>query len=132
MSTKGRGLGQRRVSRRVTRAAERFAAAVAAEGRDTYIGGVPAYSTLGYFSDPLLNTFIHYPDVEIARLLFHELAHQVAYAGDDTVFNESFATVVEEEGVKHWLASTGDEAARAEFERRQRPRPSDCCMSSTA
>ena len=103
-------------------AAERFAAAVAAEGRDTHVGGVPAYSTLGYFSDPLLNTFIRYPDTEIARLLFHELAHQVAYARDDTVFNESFATAVEEEGVKRWLASTGDEAARAEFERRQRAR----------
>jgi predicted aminopeptidase len=103
-------------------AAERFAAGVAAEGRDVYIGGVPAYSTLGYFSDPLLNTFIHYPDVEIARLLFHELAHQVAFARDDTAFNESFAAVVEEEGVKRWLAATGDEAARAQFERRQRAR----------
>jgi predicted aminopeptidase len=103
-------------------AAERSAAALAAEGRDVYIGGVPAYSTLGYFADPLLSTFIHYPDVEVARLLFHELAHQVAYAADDTVFNESFATAVEEEGVKRWLASTGDKAARAEFERRQRAR----------
>jgi len=103
-------------------AAERFAAGLAAEGRDVYVGGVPAYSTLGYFADPLLNTFIHYPDVEIARLLFHELAHQAAYAPDDTVFNESFATAVEEEGVKRWLASTGDNAARAEFERRQRAR----------
>ena len=73
-------------------AAERFAAAVAAEGRDTYIGGVPAYSTLGYFSDPLLNTFIHYPDVEIARLLFHELAHQVAYARDDAHKDELLRT----------------------------------------
>jgi len=103
-------------------AAERFSAAVAAEGRDIYVAGVPAYSTLGYFADPLLNTFIHYPDVEIARLVFHELAHQVAYAPDDTVFNESFATAVEEEGVKRWLASNGDEAARAEYERRQRAR----------
>ncbi|HXV11025.1 MAG TPA: aminopeptidase [Burkholderiales bacterium] len=103
-------------------AAERFSAAVAAEGRDIYVAGVPAYSTLGYFADPLLNTFIHYPDVEIARLVFHELAHQVAYAPDDTVFNESFATAVEEEGVKRWLASNGDETARAEYERRQRAR----------
>jgi predicted aminopeptidase len=103
-------------------AAERFSAAVAAEGRDIYVADVPAYSTLGYFADPLLNTFIRYPDVEVARLVFHELAHQVAYAPDDTVFNESFATAVEEEGVKRWLASTGDEAARAEYERRQRGR----------
>ena len=103
-------------------AAERFAAGEAAEGRDVYVGGVPAYSTLGYFSDPLLNTFINFPDAEIAGLMFHELAHQVAYARDDTAFNESFATTVEVEGVKRWLAGTGDKAARIDFERRQRAR----------
>lgn len=103
-------------------AAERFAAGQAAQGHDVYVGGVPAYSTLGYFADPLLNTFMHYPDVEIARLLFHELAHQVAYAPDDTVFNESFAVAVETVGVKRWIASTGDPVALAEFERRQAAR----------
>jgi len=103
-------------------AAESFAAGLAAEGNDVYVGGVPAYSTLGYFADPLLNTFIYFPDVEIARLLFHELAHQVAYAPDDTVFNESFAVAVETEGVKRWVAYTGDRAALADFERRQRAR----------
>ncbi len=103
-------------------AAERFSAGLAAEGKDVYVGGVPAYSTLGYFSDPLLNTFIYFPDVEIARLLFHELSHQVAYAPDDTVFNESFAVAVETEGVKRWVAQTGDRAALADFERRQRAR----------
>jgi predicted aminopeptidase len=103
-------------------AAERFSAGLAAQGHDVYVGGVPAYSTLGYFADPLLNTFMHFPDVEIARLLFHELAHQVAYAPDDTVFNESFAVAVETEGMKRWLASTADPAARADFERRQRAR----------
>ncbi|MDH3287667.1 MAG: aminopeptidase [Betaproteobacteria bacterium] len=100
-------------------AAERFSAGVAAQGHDVYVGGVPAYSTLGYFADPLLNTFMQFPDVEIARLLFHELAHQVAYAPDDTVFNESFATAVEAEGMKRWLTRTGNQAARADFERRQ-------------
>lgn len=79
------------------------AAREAAQGRDAYVGGVPAYSTLGWFDDPLLSTFVYQPDVELARLIFHELSHQVAYAGGDTVFNESFATVVEEEGVRRWL-----------------------------
>jgi predicted aminopeptidase len=78
-------------------------------GLDVFIGGVPAYSTLGYFNDPLLNTFIHYPPAELARLIFHELAHQVAYARDDTIFNESFAVAVEREGVRRWLAAHGSE-----------------------
>jgi predicted aminopeptidase len=84
------------------------AARLAANGDDVHIGGVPAYSTLGYFSDPMLSTFIRYPDTEIARLIFHELAHQVAYAKDDTVFNESFAVSVEEEGLRRWLAAQHD------------------------
>lgn len=102
--------------------ADRFAAGLAAKGNDVYVAGVPAYSTLGYFADPLLNTFIYFPDVEIARLLFHELAHQVAYAPDDTVFNESFAVAVETEGMKRWISSTGDPAVLADFERRQQAR----------
>lgn len=102
--------------------AERFSAGLAAQGHDVYVGGVPAYSTLGYFADPLLNTFMHFPDVEIARLLFHELAHQVAYARDDTVFNESFAVAVETAGMRRWLASTGSRKTLADFERRQRAR----------
>jgi predicted aminopeptidase len=101
-------------------AAERFAAGL--EGDDVYIGGVPAYSTLGYFDDPVLNTFIHYPSYEVARLLFHELAHQVAYAKGDSVFNESFAVAVEREGMRRWLAKNGDERLRAGFERAQRVR----------
>jgi len=74
---------------------------------DVFVGGVPAYSTLGWFADPVLNTFIDYPDTELARLIFHELAHQVAYAKGDTMFNESFATTVELEGVRRWLAHSG-------------------------
>lgn len=103
-------------------AAERFAADLALQGYDVYVGGVPAYSTLGHFADPLLNTFIQYPDTEIARIMFHELAHQVAYAGDDSVFNESFAVVVEQEGVRRWLSATGDSRQREEFERGRRIR----------
>jgi predicted aminopeptidase len=102
--------------------AERFSAGLAEQGYDIHIGGVPAYSTLGYFADPVLNTFIHYSEAEIARLIFHELAHQVAYARDDTVFNESFAVAVEQEGVRRWLARGGDATQRKEFERGRRIR----------
>ena len=96
-------------------AARRHADELRAEGYDVYVGGVPAYSTLGWFDDPLLSTFIRYPDVQIARLVFHELAHQVAYARDDTMFNESFAVTVEDEGVRRWLAAQGRSADLAAF-----------------
>ncbi|HEY4372098.1 MAG TPA: aminopeptidase [Burkholderiales bacterium] len=85
--------------------AHTYAAKLRADGLDVYEGGVPAYSTLGYFNDPLLNTFIRYPELEIARLIFHELGHQVAYAKGDSTFNESFATAVEEEGLKRWMVN---------------------------
>ena len=61
------------------------------------MGGVPAYSTLGYTTDPILSTFVGYPEGEVARLIFHELAHQVVYIKGDSTFNESFAVAVEEE-----------------------------------
>jgi len=93
--------------------ARRHAERLRREGNDVYVGGVPAYSTLGWFDDPLLSTFIGYTDSQLARLVFHELAHQVVYAKDDTTFNESFAVVVEEEGVRRWLEaeSRGPELA---------------------
>ena len=78
---------------------------LAAAGDDVYVGGVPAYSTLGWFDDPVLSSFVRYPDTALARLVFHELAHQVVYAKDDSEFNESFATVVEEAGVARWIAT---------------------------
>lgn len=102
--------------------ADQFAAEYVTQGYDAYVGPVPAYSTLGYFPDPVLNTFIHYPDAEIARLIFHELSHQLVYVRDDTVFNESFAVAVEQEGVRRWLARSGDPKQRATFERRQQIR----------
>lgn len=93
------------------------------DGYDVYIGGVPAYSTLGWFDDPLLSTFIRYPDAQLARLLFHELSHQLVYAKGDTTFNESFAVTVEQEGVRRWLAAEGRvgelEAFRATQQRRR-------------
>jgi predicted aminopeptidase len=87
--------------------AERHAARLREEGYDVYVYGVAAYSTLGRFDDPLLSTFIGYAEADLARLVFHELAHQVAYAKDDSTFNESFAVAVEREGVRRWLAATG-------------------------
>lgn len=77
------------------------------QGYDVQVAGVPAYSTLGWFDDPLLSTFIGYPEVELARLIFHELAHQVVYVQGDTAFNESFATAVEQLGLERWLAAHG-------------------------
>jgi predicted aminopeptidase len=85
----------------------RQAARLREQGYDVYLGGVPAYSTLGWFDDPLLSTFIQYPEVQLARLIFHELAHQRLYVKGDTTFNESFAVTVEEEGVKRWLEAVG-------------------------
>lgn len=88
--------------------AERYASVMRDRGLEAYVGGVPAYSTLGWFADPLLNTFIRYPEAELARLIFHELAHQVVYVPGDTTFNESFATAVEQAGIERWLAARGD------------------------
>ncbi|HUN90412.1 MAG TPA: aminopeptidase [Burkholderiaceae bacterium] len=102
--------------------AERLGARLAAEGMDVDVDAIPAYSTLGWFSDPLLNTFIEWPEAELARLVFHELAHQVVYVADDTVFNESFATAVEREGVNRWIRDRNDPTLRdayAAFERRR-------------
>jgi predicted aminopeptidase len=96
--------------------ADEFAAEVTAEGYDVFVGGVPAYSLLGYFPDPVLNTFINYPTPHLARLIFHELAHQVVYVRDDSVFNESFAVAVEQEGLRRWLDRHGSEADRAVHE----------------
>jgi predicted aminopeptidase len=88
---------------------------LAAQGKDVNVGGVPAYSTLGWFDDPLLNTFLNQPDGEVARLIFHELAHQVFYVSGDTTFNESFATAVENAGVARWLASQHDDAMQQAY-----------------
>ncbi len=97
-----------------------------AEGLEVNVYPVPAYSTLGWMNwaggDPLLNTFINYPEGELVRLIFHELAHQVVYASGDSPFNESFATTLERLGSQRWLASQASDAARqsyAAFEQRR-------------
>ena len=102
--------------------AERFAAELRPEGLEVNVYGVPAYSTLGKLpfdalADPLLSTFINYPEGELARLLFHELAHQAAYAQDDTMFNESFAVAVERIGGARWLGDPARAAAAEEYQR---------------
>jgi predicted aminopeptidase len=92
---------------------------LAAQGYETNVYPVTAYSTLGLMNwaggDPLLNTFINYPEGELARLVFHELAHQVLYVKNDTTFNESFATAVERLGGQHWLRTQADDRARADY-----------------
>lgn len=84
-------------------AAQRFAYRLDDQGYDVQVYGVPAYSTLNWFDDPVLNTFIHYPEPHLAALIFHELAHQKLYIKDDGTFNESFAQAVEVIGVERWL-----------------------------
>lgn len=99
------------------------AARLERSGLETSVYGVPAYSTLGYSNwlggDPLLSTFIGWPEGDFVRLLFHELAHQVAYAAGDTRFNESYATAVERLGVQAWLDRRADPGVRAEYQRSQ-------------
>jgi predicted aminopeptidase len=100
-------------------AAERYAARLQAGGLDVQINGVPAYSTLGWFDDPLLSTFINYPDAEVARLIFHELTHQVVYVPGDSMFNESFATAIEQLGVERWLDTNGTAQQRLNYRQQQ-------------
>ncbi|MFI4866659.1 MAG: aminopeptidase [Steroidobacterales bacterium] len=87
--------------------ARKMAAALAARGNDVMVGGVTAYSTLGHFADPVLNTMLRYGDLGLASTIFHELAHQLIYVRGDSEFNESFAVSVEQEGLRRWLAARG-------------------------
>jgi predicted aminopeptidase len=83
---------------RATDAAARLAAA----GNDTAIEGAAAYSTLGWFADPILSSMLRWDDDELDGTIFHELAHQLIYVADDTAFNESFATFVQQQGLREW------------------------------
>jgi predicted aminopeptidase len=89
-------------------AARRYADRLGGRGYDTHVGGVAAYSTLGRFDDPVLSSMLRWQDYQLAGLIFHELSHQVVYVKDDSQFNESFATAVEEEGLARWLAERGE------------------------
>jgi predicted aminopeptidase len=103
-------------------AAEAFAAELRAQGLEVYVAGVAAYSTLGWFADPVPSTLLARPDPELAALLFHELTHQRLYVADDSEFNESLATVVELEGARRWLQARGEAAAQAAFTQRRMAR----------
>jgi predicted aminopeptidase len=99
--------------------AQRFADELRAQGFDTMVGGTPAYSTLGKFNDPILNTMMIYGDDELASILFHELSHQVIYIQDDTAFNEAFAVTVEQEGLARWLKSRGRADQLVRYQKRR-------------
>ena len=88
-------------------AARGEAALLRQRGMDVSIGGVEAYSTLGWFNDPIMSSMMHWGDERLATLIFHELAHQRFYVKDDTEFNESFATFVEQEGTRQWRVARG-------------------------
>lgn len=96
--------------------ARAFAARLRAQGNDVYVAGVPAYSTLGHFDDPVLNTMMAWSDVRLAAIIFHELTHQLVYVPGDTSFNEAFASVVEVEGVRRWLTAHARAHELAAFE----------------
>lgn len=90
--------------------AQREAGRLRGKGFDVSIGGVPAYSTLGYFADPVPNTLLRFGVDNAIATVFHELAHQVVYVTDDSAFNEAFAVTVEEAGIERWLRSRQDDA----------------------
>ena len=85
------------------------------EGYDVYVAGAKAYSTLGWFDDPLLNTMMYKSEARRAGIIFHELAHQVVYIDNDSSFNEAFATTVEQEGIRQWLAKKGKQHQYEEY-----------------
>jgi predicted aminopeptidase len=98
-------------------AARDFSAGLKAQGNDVLVGGVPAYSTLGHIADPLLSTVARYSELDLAELVFHELAHQVAYLQGDTAWNEAFATAVEEAGVARYAARYADAQTLANWQK---------------
>jgi predicted aminopeptidase len=95
--------------------ARRFAEGLRAKGLDVVVGGVAAYSTLGHFDDPILNTMVEWDDVQLASIIFHELTHQLLYVSDDAAFNEALATTVEEEGVRRWLKQQNRDKDLADY-----------------
>jgi len=102
--------------------AQRFGDSLVQQGDDVYIGGAIAYSTLGWFDDPVLSTFLVLSEPDIAALIFHELAHGILYIKDDTAFNESFATAVEQEGLKRWQTAANDPKGYEKWLLRRRQR----------
>lgn len=101
------------------RQARDFALALEARGQDVVVEGVPAYSTLGKFADPVLSTMLRYDDDELVATIFHELAHQLVYVRNDSEFNEAFATTVEDTGLERWLEYRGAAQRIARFRKEQ-------------
>jgi predicted aminopeptidase len=99
-------------------AARRYAERWQNEGWDVYVGGVEAYSTLGWFRDPLLSTFINEPNADLADLIFHELAHRRLFVEGDTDFNEAYAMEVAAEGVRRWFVAHPNAKAYADYQAR--------------
>ena len=97
-----------------------YAAQLRAAGLDVEVSGVAAYSTLGHFDDPILNTMLGWDDVELAGIIFHELTHQLIYVAGDSSFDEALATAVEDEGVRRWLTRQGRLARLADYELERR------------
>jgi predicted aminopeptidase len=97
------------------KSARAFASKLASQDFDVTVGGVPAYSTLGKFADPVLSTMMRYGDSELAAIIFHELAHQLLYVKNDSEFNEAFATTVEDAGLERWLRLRGHPDLMQEF-----------------
>ena len=102
--------------------AQQYAHKLDEQGYDVYVGGVTAYSTLGWFDDPILSTFVRFSQAQKAALMFHELAHQKLYVKDDTAFNESFATFVEQEGLRRWQLASGSERIYSDYLRQHHRR----------
>jgi predicted aminopeptidase len=98
------------------KSAAESAAELQQQGLDVYVSGVTAYSTLGWFSDPLLSTMLRQDAIYLASLIFHELAHQKIYVNGDSAFNEAFAVAVETTGVRKWLRATGNRAGLRGYE----------------
>lgn len=99
--------------------AQYYASDLRKEGFDVYVPGIAAYSTIGWFDDPMTNTIINRDETRLAGLIFHELAHQVVYIKGDTAFNEGFAVTVELEGVKRWLDQQGSPQLLATYQQRK-------------
>jgi len=100
-------------------AAKRYAQELEAQGYDVFVGGVTAYSTLGWFNDPVLNTMLGRENHYLASVIFHELSHQKVYLKNDTPFNEAFAETIAQIGVQQWLDQHGTDAAKSIFLEKQ-------------
>ncbi|WP_455222537.1 aminopeptidase [Kaarinaea lacus] len=100
-------------------AAEQYASKLKEEALDVYVAGIAAYSTIGWFDDPVLNTIVNRDEIRLAGLIFHELSHQEVFIKGDTAFNEGFSVTVELEGVKRWLAYKGSPDLMEKYQQRK-------------